>query len=211
MNRDRIRSCIAELGHDARLTEDGSGLTVEFVANGRAVTLVHEFPEELLRVPKFHLVVGHDFGKLAHVLTDGDGDAGEVCIGDESSTAVNTDRPELSYRDTVEQHVQLLTCLIGDPVYNRMEQLREFDAHWQILCSKAPGSSTEIFVAWDGKGAESLQVRPPLTDSGTDLQKMPIALAGRFTNDPHLASVCAHAEWRTRQVLGKALGCWILH
>ena len=205
MNRDRIRSCIAELGLDARLTEDGSRLTVEFVACRRTVTLVHKFPGELLRVPKFHLVGGHGLGNLAHVLTDEDGGAGEVCIGDESSTAVNFDLPELAYRDTVEQHVQLLTQLIENPAYNRTEQLREFDAHWRILCRKVAEASTELFVAWDGNEAEGMQVRPPRVDFGTDLQIIPIALAGKLTNDSRLSSIRDNAEWGTRQVLGKAL------
>ena len=134
---------------------------VEFVVRGQTVTLVHTFPDELLRVPKFDLLDGHGFGKLAHVLTDGNDDCGEVCIADASSTAVNTDRPELAYRDTVEEHVRLLTRLIEDPAYNRTEQLREFYAHWRILCAKATGDSNEIFVAWDGDHAEGLRVKQP--------------------------------------------------
>ena len=115
----------------------------------------------MLHLPKFDLVGGHGFGKLAHVLTDGKDDSGEVCIADASSTAVNTDRPELVYRETVEQHVRLLTRLIEDPAYNRREQLQEFEAHWQILCGNAAGRSNELFVALDGENAEGLRVKPP--------------------------------------------------
>ena len=205
MNGERIRSCIAALGHDARLTEDGSKLVFTFIAGGRTVTLTHAFPAELLHLPKFHLVGGHGFGKLAHVLTDGNDEGGEVCIADASSTAVNIDLPELAYRDTVEQHVRLLTRLIDDPTYNRTEQLREFNAHWRILCTKASGASNELFVAWDGNEAESLQVKPPRADLVTDLQSKPLAIAGRLANDPRLALVRDSAEWGTRQVVGKAV------
>ena len=121
MNKDRIQSCIAELGYVVRLAEAESKLIVRFVAGRRMVTLDHTFPDELLHLPKFHIVGGHGFGKLAHVLTDGNVDSGEVCIADASSTAVNTDRPELAYRDTVKEHVRLLTRLIEDPAYNRAE------------------------------------------------------------------------------------------
>ena len=178
---------------------------VEFFAGGRTVNLVHTFPDELLDVPKFDLIRGHGLGKLAHVLTDGNDDSEEVCIADTASTAVNTDRPELAYRDTVEQHVRLLTRLIEDPAYNRAEQLREFEAHWKILCDAA-GESNELFVAWDGDKAEGLQVKPACGDCGTDLQRRPIALAGRLVDDPRLASVHAIAELGTRQVVGKAVG-----
>ena len=178
---------------------------VEFVVRGQTVTLVHTFPDELLRVPKFDLLDGHGFGKLAHVLTDGNDDCGEVCIADASSTAVNTDRPELAYRDTVEKHVRLLTRLIEDPAYNRTEQLREFDAHWKILCGKATRNSNELFVAWDGDEAEGLRVKPSRGDSDTDLRKRPIALASRLVDDPRLASVRNSAGWRRRKIVGNGL------
>ena len=204
MSGDLIRRSIAELGHDAWLTDAGSKLVVEFDAGGRTVTLSHTFPDELLRLPKFHLVSGHGFGKLAHVLTDGNGDSGEVCIGDGSSTAINTDLPELTYRDTVKEHVRLLTWLIENPADNQAEQLREFEDHWQIVCGKAAEEPKELFVVWEGDEAESLQVRRPHAD-GTDLQKRPIAVVGRLANDPRLASVRVSAEWGTRQVVGKAV------
>ena len=205
MNGDRIQSCIADLGYDARLTEAGSRLTVEFVTKGRSVTLAHTFPDELLRLPKFYLLDGHGFGKLAHVLTDENGESGEVCIADTSSTAVNTDRPELAYRDTVEEHVRLLKRLIEDPAYNRKEQLLEFDAHWKILCGQSGGKPNELFVAWDGDKVESLQLKLPRVNSGSDLRTRPIALAWRLVNDPQLASVRNSAGWRTRQAVGKVI------
>ena len=206
MNRDRIRSCITDLGFDARLAEDGSRLIVEFVAQGRTVTLTHTFSNELLRLPTFYLLDEHGFGKLAHVLTSEDGEPGEVCIADPSSTAVNTDRPELAYRDTVEEHVRLLTRLIDDPAYNRDEQLREFDAHWKILCRESGEKLNELFVAWDGDGVEGLQLMlPRRTNSGSDLRTRPIAMASTLVNDSRLASVRSSAGWNTRQVLTKAI------
>ncbi len=205
MKRDRIQSCLAGLGYDARLTEDGSKLMVEFVAQGRTVTLAHTFPDELLRLPKFYLLDGHGFGKLAHVLTDENGESGEVCIADPSSAAVNTDRPELAYRDTVEEHVRLLTRLIEDPAYNRAEQLLEFDAHWKILCGESGGKPNELFVVWDGDKVEGLQLKPPQSNSGSDLRTRPIALAWTLVNDPRLASVRNSAGWKTRPAVGKAL------
>ena len=141
MNKNRIRRCIADLGYDARLTEAGSRLKVEFVAGGQTVTLTHTFPDELLHLPRFHLVGGHGFGRLAHVLAVEDEDGGEVCIADAPSTALNTDRPELAYRDTVKQHVRLLTRLIECPAYNWKEQLREFDVYWGIDPLLQGGSS----------------------------------------------------------------------
>ncbi|MDE0242018.1 MAG: ThiF family adenylyltransferase [bacterium] len=205
MIRDRIHSCIEGLGHTVRLADAGSKLLVEFVVQGRTVTLVHTFPDELLRIPKFYLVDDHEFGKLAHVGVDENGEYGEVCIADPLSTAINIDKPELAYRDTVEGHVQSLTRLIEDPAYNRTEQLREFDAHWKILCDKVEGGPNELFVAWEGDKSEGLQTKQPRSDVGTDLHTRPIAMTDTFANDRRLTSVRAGAEWDVRPVVGRSL------
>ena len=104
------------------------------------------------------------------------------------------------------KHVELLTRLIENPADNRAEQLREFDAHWEILCRKEHKGLNELFVAWDGHEAEGLQVKPARADSGTDLRKTPIALAGALANHRQLESVRGIAEWASRPVVGKALG-----
>ena len=205
MNRDRIQSCIEALGYTARLTDAGSKLLVEFVVQERTVTLAHTFPDELLRLPKFYLLGGHGFGKLAHVLTSENAESGEVCTADPSSTAVNMDRPELAYRDTVEEHIELLTRLIEDPAHNRAEQLREFDAHWKILCGESGGIPNELFVAWDGDKVESLQLKLPRAKSGTDLRTRSIALSRSLVNHPRLASIRDSAGWKMRQIVGKAV------
>ena len=129
-----------------------------------------------------------------------------MCIADSGSTAVNTDCPELVYLETVRGHVALLTRLIENPAYNRAEQLREFDAHWEILCREEPKGLNELFVAWDGHEADGLQVKPARDDSGMDLRKTPIALAGALANHRQLESVRGIADWKSRPAVGKGLG-----
>ena len=166
MNREDICSCLEKAGYDAKLTAGESTLTRAFDVGERRLTLVHSFPENLLRMPRFRLAGGYD-GKLAHVGVERNGEPGEVCIGDPGSTAVSANCPERVYLETVQEHVKLLTRLIEDPEYNRTEQLREFDAHWMILCRNASGGLDELFVAWDGNKVEGLQVRPPRATSGS--------------------------------------------
>ena len=201
LDRDRVHRCVAQLGHDTRLTDTGSKLTVGFDVGGRTVTLVHTFPEELLELPKFYVAGDHGFGKLAHVLTDGNDVWGEVCIADSTSTAVNTDLPELAYKETVEQHVRLLTRLAEDAEYNRVEQLREFEAHWGILCRDTPKERVDLFAVWDGRKVAGLQVRQPRATSGPDLRTSHIA----FAQASESTSVSAAADWASRQTVGKAL------
>ena len=205
MNRESICRSLRGAGYEVALTAGRSRLEAVVEVDGRPIKLVHDFPDILLHVPKFDLECGHGLGKLAHVLSDGHGDGGEVCIGDVASTSVNVDAPERVYRDIVEEHVRLLKRLIEDPQYNAVEQLREFEAHWGILCGAAAGGPHELFVAWDWEESEGLQVRPPRADSGVDLRKRPIALAGSLANHRQLASVRACAGWGTRQTVGKAL------
>lgn len=205
MNRESICRSLREAGHDAQLTSAASRLEVVLEVDGRCLKLVHDFPGILLRVPRFDLEGGHGVGKLAHVLSDGRGDGGEVCIGDVPSTSVNVDCPERVYIDTVNEHTRLLRRLIEDPAYNRTELLREFDAHWGILCGAAAGGLNELFVAWDRNKSEGLQVRSPRTDSGVDLQTRPIALASSLANDGRLACVRSTAGWGTRRAIGKAV------
>ena len=183
MNHDPILSCLVGAGYDAELTDGGSTLTLGFKVGKRRISLVHEFPNEVLGVPKFYLADGYA-GKLAHVDVDRNGGPGQVCIADEGATAVNTDRPELVYLETVREHVELLTRLIENPEYNRTEQLREFEAHWEILCRKEGGGFNELFVAWDGQEAESLQVRRPRADSGPAPTEDAHPLAGGVGQPP---------------------------
>ena len=197
MNRLEIRSSLLAAGYDAELTNGESKLTLAFDAGSRRITLVHEFPDELLRTPKFGLVSGFD-GKLAHVGVNREGKPREVCIDDPESTAINTDCPEQVYLETAKNCVDLLTRLIEDPVYDREEQLREFEAHWQILCR----DTDELFVGWDGQKTQGIEVRPPRAESASVLRKTHIALA----NLQHPESVCDAADWAKRQTVGKAVG-----
>ena len=87
------------------------------------------------------------------------------------STSVNTDRPERVYLETAQKLIAMLTRLIDDPEYNRAEQLREFEAHWEILCRNGTGGLTELFVSWDGHEVQRLQVKPPRATSGSALRK----------------------------------------
>ena len=201
MNHGHIRSRLEAEGLDAELTADRSTLFLTFKVGEKQVKLVHVFPDELLRTPKFLLANGHD-GQLAHVGVDHDAGLGVVCIDDPGSTAINTDCPDQVYVETVQEHINLLTRLIDEPEHNRAELLREFDAHWAILCRKPAGGHHELFVEWDGHGVETLQVKPPQANQGSDLRKRHIAFASARPPE----SVWDIAELETRQNVGMALG-----
>lgn len=205
MNGDRICKGLLNAGYDAALSEDGRRLTVELQVAGRALVLVHAFPEELLRVPRFDLVAGHGFGRLAHVLSTGGGDGGEVCIGDVESTAVNRARPDLVYRETVEEHERLLKRLIEDSAFNRDELLREFEAHWELLCGGAKGVH-DLYVAWDGTATEELQVKPPRRGGEDNPQSKPIVLAASPAADGRFAGVRRWLGWDRRPTEGRSIG-----
>ena len=206
MKPECICSSLVEAGYDAKLSDGGAKLTVEFAVATQHMTLIHAFPEELLGVPKFHLVGGHGFGKLAHVGIDRNGETGEVCIGDAASTAVNTDRPELVYRETVRRQAGLLTRLIKDPVYNQHEQLREFQAHWELLCrKKEEGKLDEITVAWDARESERLQLKAAKNPARANMRTGRIAMSEACVVDARLTSLRRWLRWENRSTIGQAL------
>ena len=190
LDREDIRGCLQQAGYDAALTASGSRLTLTFDVGERRISLVHDFPDDLLRIPVFWLAGGYN-GKLGHVGVEGNGGLREVCISDPGSTAVNTDRPELVYRETVRQHVETLTRLIQDPEYNRVEQLREFDAHWEILCRKEAGQTNELVVVWNGQEPTGLQLRPPPAQFQFAPPAKSVHRVGREAGDPPAIGIAA--------------------
>ncbi|MCY3768528.1 MAG: ThiF family adenylyltransferase [Gammaproteobacteria bacterium] len=205
MNPDSICRSLLDAGYDVALSSNGTRLTVTLHVAGQALLLEHDFCDELLRVPRFKLLDGHGFGRLAHVLSIGSGDGGEVCIGDVESMSVSRDFPELVYRQTVEVHEQLLKKLIQDSAYNRKERLREFAAHWKVLCSEGKGD-WELFVAWDGTATKELQVKPSREDGQTSSRSKPLLLAAGSATDARFARVRKWLEWDRRPTEGMGIG-----
>jgi molybdopterin/thiamine biosynthesis adenylyltransferase len=205
MNRVSICKSLQEAGYDAVLSGDRARLTVTLHVAGRTLALVHVFPDELLQLPRFDIAGSHGFGRLAHVLSVGDRGGGEVCIGDAESTSVSRDRPELVYLQTIEEHYRLLKELIEDPVYNRDELLREFDAHWGLLCGDAKGTR-DLFVAWDGTETAQLQVKPAREGERENPRSKPIVLAAGPALDGRLAGVRQWMDWDRRPTKGRGIG-----
>ena len=205
MNPDSICRSLLDAGYDAALSGGGTQLKVTLQVAGRALVLEHVFCDELLRLPRFDLVDGHEFGRLAHVLAIGPGDGGEVCIGDVESTSVNRDFPEVVYQQAVEEHARLLKKLIQDPAYNREERLREFEAHWKSLCSGAKGVR-ELFVAWDGTATTELQVKPSRGDGQNNPQSKPLLLPRGPATDGRFARVRRSLDWDRRPTVGRGIG-----
>ena len=195
MRRDEIRAHLVEAGYDARLVEEGAGMVVGFRAGGRDAALVHEFPDQVVALPKFGLVDPAGFGMLAHVIVNPKSGLGDVCIADADSISVNTDVPELAYEAAVERHVGLLTRLIEEPCYNRDELLREFQSNWEVLCARSGEDADDLFVVTDKPGVESLQVRGPKGKSGVALRDKHLALADDVVTSERLEAVRGCADW----------------
>ena len=205
MNRDRIRDRLNNAGYDVELAADKSTLTVRLDIRAYRLELVHIFPDTLLHLPVFRLAGGYD-GKLAHVGVGRDGRSRTVCVADSESTAINLDRPTQVYLETVQQHEQMLRRLIEDPEYNRTEQLREFDAHWRILCQSERDKYNEVFLTWNGERTERLQVTKPRKHSSSILNRTHVAWASS-----HRSPAFEEAGGREkRPIVGKAIGVPLL-
>ncbi len=204
MNGIAIARSLSEAGYDVTLTDDGKGLAVEFGTTLGRVVLDHQFPTELLRPPKFFLAES-PVPKLGHVGIGSDGSPREVCVGDPYSTAVNIDRRDRVYAETVREAVGMLKRMIEDPPHNRQELLREFHAHWRLLC-RGPSGPNEIFVAWEAERSETLQLRRPSSGSpDSSLVTAPVAIASSAADAGALDTVRKAAQWTRRPVVGKAV------
>ena len=204
MNSKLIHDVLLTEGYDVALIDERE-LEVRFQIQGKNVLLTHTIPTELIRVPKFMLANGHGLGKLAHVLTDGSSDGGEVCIADTDSTSVNIYRPDLVYSQTVREHIDLLTRLTEDPVFNRTELLREFKDHWRIHCRTQSRISNQLFVVWDAVEPDLLEIRVPRTSIGNDLSTRTCATARALSDAQSTELVRKYGGLRNRPVKGKGV------
>ena len=203
MNGIAIARSLSEAGYDVTLTDDRKGLAVAFETTLGRVVLDHQFPTELLRPPRFYLAES-PVPKLGHVGIGSSGAPREVCVGDAESTAVNIDRPDRVYTETVRDAVAMLKRMIADPPHNRRELLREFHAHWRLLC-RGPSGTNEMFVAWEAERSETLQLRRP-SSGGLDgsLVAAPVAIASSASDGGALDTVRSAAQWTRRPVVGRA-------
>ncbi|MYF93716.1 MAG: ThiF family adenylyltransferase [Gemmatimonadetes bacterium] len=119
--------------------------------------------------------------------------------------AVNRDRPDLTYRKTVEEHESLITKLVKQPAFNREELLREFDAHWRLLCHGGEGLR-ELYVAWDGAETENLLVKPGRESLKGKSRKTPIILATSLKTDQRAAELRKWTGWNERLYGESAIG-----
>ncbi|MYC70000.1 MAG: ThiF family adenylyltransferase [Gemmatimonadetes bacterium] len=205
MNREEICNHLINAGYKASLTADQTLLMVESSAGGQSVTLVHQFPDELLGPPKFCLVDAAKFGKLAHIIVGQNKDLGLVCVAEEDSISVNVDVPELVYEDWLDRHIRQLSRLFEEPDWNRQELLREFQTNWRFLCKQFGGKAGDIYVAWDKDCVDSLQVRAPKSNSPVSVGKKYFALADDLINGKHLEAVRRSADWSSRTSVGKGI------
>ena len=122
MNHADIVSHLVDHGYTANLSEDGSEISVDFLVGECQGTLIHQFPERIVRLPAFELVDASTFGKLAHVVVQNNWNGrGTVCVQDPDSVSVNYEVPKLAYEESIRRHLALIQRLIKEPDWNQQE------------------------------------------------------------------------------------------
>ena len=205
MNPKEICGYLTNLGYSAQLTEDNRELTVSFLVGDLRLSLVHEFPDELLRLPSFDLIDANNVGQLGHVITKYDTGRGSVCVTDADSVSVNIHVPELAYADSLERHIELLRRLIEDQEWNQSELIREFHSHWELLCSRAGTGKNILYVVSDTEHVGSLQVKLPRKDTSFGVGGHRLAVTQEIANNKSFETVLKHARWSSRTLEGKGL------
>jgi molybdopterin/thiamine biosynthesis adenylyltransferase len=147
MNADALRAHLCKLGFDAQGEE--KIIQVSATIETWRIEIRHEIPDELTRTPIFHLVNAADYGPLAHVELNQQTQLGEICTSDSDTTAINYEVPELVYADQVEACLALIHRGLTDPAWNRAELIREFHAHWGVLCTAVDPPLLELVCVSD--------------------------------------------------------------
>ncbi|AWX99674.1 hypothetical protein A8139_06430 [Marinomonas primoryensis] len=107
-------------------------LSVYVRIEGRMLTLVHFCVNELRSLPQFYLKNSTSLGVLAHVINSDYEGFKYICVNQLDSVSVNFERPELAFEESIKRHIELLTPLIKDTEFNKIELLREFKTNWNI-------------------------------------------------------------------------------
>ncbi|WP_053109801.1 ThiF family adenylyltransferase [Thiopseudomonas alkaliphila] len=129
---------------------DQSCLTVTLNIDNNKIELIHFKLNQLTEMPSFFVKNPLALGRLAHIsLYEIQGEElGGFCVNTPDSLSINFDRPALVFEETLERYEKLLTEVITDEVFNKSEQLREFQAHWlniytdsnkKIICTSESG------------------------------------------------------------------------
>ena len=205
MNPEDIRDHLESVGHTACLSDDYSELRVEFFAGGARHTLLHRFPLELLGIPRFDLMVSGAHRNLAHVIRDSSTGRGAVCVGDADSLSVNIDVPPLAYEASVQRHVQLLTRLIEEPDWNRLELLREFHTNWERLCYRAGTIREFIYFANQTESVDAIEVKLPHGGSSIGIRGHHVGLTRELLSSNAFDAARWHLNWASRTTIGKGI------
>ena len=204
MNPEEITGHLASLGHEARLSCDHKQVEVSCIVGGRKALLVHQFPSELIAVPKFDLVEAKKFGVLAHVVPDKETGLGAICVANADSISVNTDCPPIAYAASLKRHVDLIDELLRNPELNTQELLREFHSNWDLLCQEVGTSQSHIYFATDDACAVDVEIKQPQRNAHSGLCRNYFGLTTSLIRDANLEAVRRYARWSSRTVIGKA-------
>ena len=206
MNHAEIASHLVDCGYAANLSEDGSEISVDFSVDECQGTLIHQFPERIVRLPAFELVDASTFGKLAHVdVKNNRNGRGAVCVQDPDSVSVNYEVPKLAYEESIRRHLNLIQRLIKEPDWNQQELVREFHSNWDLLCSKSNRDELFLFTGNDTNSPSTLQIRCPTRETPSRIPKIYFALAPEQEKSKAFEIVRNYAHWSSRQAIGKAL------
>ena len=212
MNHADIVSHLVDHGYTANLSEDGTEISVDFLVGECQGTLIHQFPERIVRLPAFELVDASTFGKLAHVVVQNNRNGrGTVCVQDPDSVSVNYEVPKLAYEESLRRHLTLIRSLIEEPDWNQQELIREFHSNWDLLCSQSNKDELFLFTGNDTNSPSALQIRCPAKKSLSSIQRNYFALTPEQENSKAFEVIRTYARWSSRQAIGKALLVSLCH
>jgi len=147
MNREEIADYLCKKNYCAKLYDEGNGLQVDAMIDGRPIRLTHRFLDVLTRLPKFYLEEADGFAALAHVERKSNSSRALICVSSLDSVSINYEVPHLVYEESLVRNLALLQRAITDNEWNRSELLREFRSNWDNLSSESGNDKTDLYFA----------------------------------------------------------------
>lgn len=205
MNHQEISNYLEQQGYSVELDVPKERLTIQLTIGSVPVTLVHVFPTQIRKLPRFLIRDAAQYGALAHVEPVKDSTLAQLCVNDPDSVSINFDVPPLVYAASLERHIDLLTRVMTDPQWNRAELIREFRSNWDLLCWRSNTSERKLFVAYDPNSQDACQVKGPVPRRTLGIPKHYLGLGETQSRNRDFGGFHQRLCWGARAVDGKTV------
>ena len=179
MNYESILQQLKGHGYDVSMVTlgDDECIRVYVDIGAQRVSLIHRCLKSIVSMPTFFLENASAYPRLAHSYIDPCTDLCVLCINVPDSVSINYHCPDLVVFDSLKRHIDLLSHMLTDPHWNKLEIVREFQAGWSQLVDQEQSKFLCLSENYDN---DEIDIFKPLKKSSRGLSSYYI---GKATKD----------------------------